>query len=369
VKVLFIFGTRPEAIKMAPIVKLFQKESDMCTKVCVTAQHRQMLDSVLAFFEIVPDFDLDLMKNNQTLSSLSAGILGAMVGVYEKYLPDVVFVQGDTTTAFIGALSAFYKKIKICHIEAGLRSFDKYSPFPEEANRSLIARIADFHFVPTVQCVENLKMENVSTNIFNVGNSAIDALFYALAKTRNNGDSFKDYFNFLDLDKKIVLITGHRRESFGEGFENICLAIKELANRYSDMQFVYPIHPNPNVLEPVKQMLFNQHNVYLIEPLDYPYLVWLLDRSFFVLTDSGGIQEEAPALGKPVLVMRDVTERTEGVQAGTAKLVGTSRKIIVEQASMLFDNEEAYIKMANAVNPYGDGTTSKQILEVVRANC
>ncbi len=365
-KLLFIFGTRPEAIKLAPLVLEFRKHQQFDVKVCVTAQHRQMLDQVLAFFEITPDFDLNIMKQGQTLFHVTADGLRSLEKVLKEFQPKLVFVQGDTTTSFVGALAAYYCKIKVAHIEAGLRSGNKYSPFPEEINRVLAGHISDFHFTPTKQSDENLKKENISLNIFQVGNTVIDALFLGLDLLKKSGEeSFFSFFKGIDFKKRMVLITGHRRESFGEPFENICGAIKVCAEKFPDVEFVYPVHLNPNVQEPVNRLLSKLKNVHLIEPLGYEHFIWLMNKSYLVLTDSGGLQEEAPALGKPVLVMRDVTERQEGVDSGTAKLVGTNRQLIIDELSLLLSDESAYNKMAKAVNPYGDGTSCKKIVVIV----
>ncbi len=368
-KLLFIFGTRPEAVKMAPLIKEFNKHrGEFNVKVLVTAQHRQMLDQVLDFFEIKPDWDLNLMKPNQTLFDITADGLRGIEKVLAEYNADVIFVQGDTTTVLIGALAAFYKKIKVAHIEAGLRSGNKFSPYPEEMNRTIAGHIADFHFAPTEKARESLAKENIKRNVYVVGNTVIDALHLGLdiVKKKNDGE-FKKLFNFIDFSKKIILVTGHRRESFGAPFEDMCGALKEISLRFADeIEIIYPAHLNPHVQAPVKNILSNLKNVHLIEPLDYPKLIWLMEKSYIVLTDSGGIQEEAPALGKPVLVMRDVTERQEGIDAGTAKLVGTSFSKIVAETQNLISNEKEYEKMAHAVNPYGDGTSSRQIVEILK---
>ncbi len=365
-KLLFVFGTRPEAIKLAPLVREFKNRKDAEVKVCVTAQHRQMLDQVLEFFDIVPDYDLNIMKPNQTLFDVTADGLKALEKVLEDFQPEIVFVQGDTTTSFIGALAAYYKKIKVAHIEAGLRSGNKYSPFPEEINRILAGHIANYHFPPTQQSVENLNRENIHEHVYNVGNTVIDALFLGLKLVKARGEKhYSKMFDGINLERKIVLITGHRRESFGEPFENICAAIKTVASQFPDVEFVYPVHLNPNVQEPVNRLLSGLSNVHLITPLDYPHFIWIMEKSYVVLTDSGGLQEEAPALGKPVLVMREVTERQEGVDAGTAKLVGTDQDVIVRELMTLLLDESAYQKMARAVNPYGDGTACKQIADII----
>jgi UDP-N-acetylglucosamine 2-epimerase (non-hydrolysing) len=366
-KLLFIFGTRPEAIKLAPLILEFQKHREKFeVQICVTAQHREMLDHVLNFFSLAPDFDLNIMKPGQSLFDVSVAVLKELEKVLDSFQPHLVFVQGDTTTSFIGALAAYYKKIKIAHIEAGLRSGNKYSPFPEEMNRVLAGRLSDFHFTPTKKSAENLQKENIHDHIYNVGNTVIDALFLGLALVKKSGEEkYGKEVGRIDWSKKIVLITGHRRESFGEPFEKICYAIQELAERFPDIEFVYPVHLNPNVQEPVHKILSSKKNVHLVEPLDYPSFIWLMNKSYIVLTDSGGLQEEAPSLGKPVLVMRDVTERQEGIDAGTAKLVGTNQQVIFTEMSILLTDESAYLKMAKAVNPYGDGTASKQIVEVI----
>ena len=371
IKTLFVFGTRPEAIKMAPLVKKFQSASDTFeTKVCVSAQHREMLDQVLRFFEITPDFDMNLMKPNQTLFDITAEGLKGLEKVFEEYVPDFIFVQGDTTTAFIGALGGFYKRIRVVHIEAGLRSGDKTSPFPEEVNRILAGHLSSIHFAPTPQAAENLKLEGISKDVVVVGNTVIDALLLGLAMIKKKGDdNYRNKFGFLDLSKRIILVTGHRRESFGKPFENIFNALKEIAIQFQDVEIVYPVHLNPNVRGPVHEMLDGIKNIHLIEPLDYPELIWLMEKSYMVLTDSGGIQEEAPSLGKPVLVMRDVTERTEGVAAGTAKLVGTDKDVILRETIKLLTETSAYDFMAKAVNPYGDGETSGRILSYIEDIC
>lgn len=367
-KILFIFGTRPEAIKMAPLVRAFEKEkNDFQAMVCVTAQHREMLDQVLDFFGIKPDYDLNLMKPGQSLFDITADSLKGLEKVLDKSKPDLIFVQGDTTTAFVGALAGYYKKVPVAHLEAGLRSGDKFSPFPEEINRILAGHIAALHFAPTEKAKQNLLKENIKENIFIVGNTVIDALLLGLEIIEKQGDKkYSDRFKFLDPDKRTILVTGHRRESFGEGIKNICESIKEIASARPDVQIVYPVHLNPNIRGPVHQILRDLKSVHLIEPLDYPHLIWLMKKSYLVLTDSGGIQEEAPTLGKPVLVMRDVTERTEGIDAGTAKLVGTDIQKIVQESLKLLDNAAEYQKFAKAVNPYGDGHTSGNIVKILK---
>lgn len=362
---LFIFGTRPEAIKMAPVVSAFKKQRGFDTKVCVTAQHREMLDQVLEFFGIRPDFDLNLMKKNQSLFDITAeGLKG-----FEKILgicrPDVILVQGDTTTAFIGALAGFYTKIKVAHVEAGLRSGHKFSPFPEEVNRVLAGHLADYHFAPTKAAAQNLRQEGIEKNVWVTGNTVIDALFLGLDILNKNGrKTYEESFDFVDFSRKVILVTGHRRESFGEPFKNMCRALKDIAQEHQ-VEIVYPVHLNPNVRRPVHSLLKNLKRIHLIKPLDYPHFIWLMSKSYMVLTDSGGVQEEAPSLGKPVLVMREVTERTEGIKAGTARKVGTSRASIVTETLKLLRDEREYQKMAKAVNPYGDGKASARILDIL----
>ena len=363
---LFIFGTRPEAIKMAPLIKAFQNDDTQEVIVCVTGQHREMLDQVLIFFEIEPQYDLSLMSANQTLFDITARALIGLKSIIDEVKPSNIFVQGDTTTAFVGALAGFYEKIPVCHIEAGLRSGNMLSPFPEEGNRKLAGHLATYHFAPTSRAVDNLRSEGIYNNVYQVGNTVIDALLLGLKLIEQKGEEdYKKYFKSIDFTKKVLLVTGHRRESFGKPFENMCQAMKDIALQYPDVQLVYPVHLNPNVREVVNEILAGVSNVHLVEPLSYPYLIWLMSKSYFVLTDSGGIQEEAPSLGKPVLVMRDVTERQEGVDAGTAKLVGTDYDKILQNAKRLLDDKEYYDTMSNAINPYGDGTTSNQILQIL----
>lgn len=367
-KVLFIFGTRPEAIKMAPMVKELQNRSDKFdVKVCVTGQHREMLDQVLDFFSIAPDYDLNIMRPNQTLFTVTADVLKGLEPIIDDAKPDVILVQGDTTSAFIGALAGFYKQVDVGHLEAGLRSGDIYSPFPEEINRLLVGKIARYHFSPTQRAVDSLLTEGTPKDlVYKVGNTVIDALLMGLDIIKTHDESeYHNKVGDVDWSKRIVLVTGHRRESFGAGFESMCNAIKRLAVENDDVEVVYPVHLNPNVQEPVNRILGDVKNIHLISPLDYPSLVWLMNKVYLVLTDSGGIQEEAPTLGKPVLVMRDVTERQEGVEAGTAMLVGTDGEVIYRETQRLLDDDDAFHKMANAVNPYGDGTTAKQIADIL----
>jgi UDP-N-acetylglucosamine 2-epimerase (non-hydrolysing) len=363
--ILFIFGTRPEAIKLVPLIlALRERRAQYAVQICVTAQHRELLDQVLGLFSLVPDFDLDLMRPDQDLYSITSAAVEKLGPVLSHTSPDLVIVQGDTTTAFVGALAAFYKKIRVAHIEAGLRSGDKYAPFPEEMNRMLVSRLADFHFTPTDQSSENLRKEGITKNVSCVGNTVIDALHLALERVRLNSVTYESSFQDIDFTKKIILMTCHRRENFGEPFERICAAVNELAAARSDIEFVYPVHPNPNVKGRAHQLLKGV-NVKLIEPIGYPHFVWLLDRSFLVLTDSGGLQEEAPALGKPVLVMRDVTERGEALDAGTARLVGTDKSAIVSALSELLDDEKAYERMSKATNPFGDGKSAARIVDII----
>jgi UDP-N-acetylglucosamine 2-epimerase (non-hydrolysing) len=368
-KILFIFGTRPEGIKLAPLVKKMQKSGGFDIKVCITGQHREMLNQVLEFFEIIPDYDLKIMKPNQTLSEIPSDILKNLQPVFNnEFSPDYVVVQGDTTTAMVGALAGFYFHKKVIHIEAGLRSFDKYSPFPEEMNRILVSKLADLHFAPTEIAKQNLLNEGVpSETVFNVGNTVIDALILGLENlNKKESNQYKKGFDFVDSSKKIILVTAHRRENFGSPFEDICEAIKEIAISREDVQIIYPVHLNPNVQEPVNRILKEIPNVYLLKPLDYPRLLFLMNLSTIVLTDSGGIQEEAPSLGKPVLVLRDVTERMEGVQAGTAKLVGTSKFRITEEVNKLLEDKVYFDSISRINNPYGDGNSCERIIEIIQ---
>ena len=363
-KILSVFGTRPEAIKMAPVVKALAEDPSFDAKVCVTAQHRQMLDQVLELFAIQPDFDLDLMKADQTLGDITGNVLHGMEGIFAQWQPDMVLVHGDTTTTLAAALSSYYAKVPVGHVEAGLRTGDKYSPWPEEMNRHLAGALADVHFSPTEKARENLLHEGIAPESIHVtGNTVIDALLTVEERIRSDADlrgRLERHFPFLDPQKYLVLVTGHRRENFGSGFENICQAIATLARR-DDVQVVYPVHLNPHVQEPVRRILSDLSNVFLLKPQDYLSFVYLMHRCTLVLTDSGGIQEEAPSLGKPVLVMRDTTERPEALEAGTALLVGTDRARIVREVSRLLDAPEAYWTMAEAHNPYGDGTAARRI--------
>jgi UDP-N-acetylglucosamine 2-epimerase (non-hydrolysing) len=370
-KNLIIFGTRPEAIKMAPLVKEFLKHKNSFeTKVCITAQHREMLDQVLTFFEIVPDFDLDLMKPNQNLYSLTADIITSLKPILEEFKPDYVFVHGDTTTTMAASLAAFYSGAKVCHVEAGLRTFNKRAPFPEEINRSVTGVISDFHFSPTTTSKQNLLNENISeSTILVTGNTVIDALQFSAQKVTSSEYSDKEVESlkvFLDDTKKLVLVTGHRRENHGQGFINICAALKQIAMENSDTQIIYPVHLNPNVQKPVYELLGNINNIKLISPLSYPAFVWLMNQSYLIITDSGGVQEEAPSLGKPVLVMRDTTERPEAVEVGTVLLVGTNKEAIFEEANRLLNDNEAYKSMSRLHNPYGDGKACSRIVNYIK---
>lgn len=368
-KILSIFGTRPEAIKMTPLIKKLAHETNFESKVCITAQHREMLDQVLDVFDIKADFDMNIMKPGQSLTDLTASIINNMSGIYNSYKPDLVLVHGDTATTFAASLSAYYHNIKIGHVEAGLRTGNLNSPWPEEGNRKLTGAIANMHFAPTLSSKDNLLLENISeNNIYVTGNTVIDALFLAkdiIEESPSIKKELIEQFSFLKRDKKIILITGHRRESFGSGFERICKAIKEIALNNIDVQIVYPVHLNPNVQEPVKKFLADLPNVFLIKPLNYLPFVYLMNKSYFILTDSGGIQEEAPSLGKPVLVMRDTTERPEAIEAGTVKLVGTEVDAITKEMQKLLDDSNEYKKMSVAHNPYGDGLASSRICKIL----
>ena len=378
-KIMLVFGTRPEAIKMAPLVKEFQKYSDKFeTMVCVTGQHREMLDQVLHIFEIVPDYDLNIMQQGQDLYDVTARVLIGMRDVLKESKPDVVLVHGDTTTSTAAALAAFYQQIPVGHVEAGLRTHNIYSPWPEEMNRQITGRIATYHFAPTPLSKNNLLAEGITEQqIYVTGNTVIDALYMVVDRIKNDKaldanleNQLKQAgydVNRLTGEKKLLLITGHRRENFGDGFINMCTAIKDLTQKYPEVDFVYPMHLNPNVRKPIHEVfgedLTNLGNMFFIEPLEYLSFVYLMEKSNIVLTDSGGIQEEAPGLGKPVLVMRDTTERPEALEAGTVKLVGTSYEKIINEVSALLDNQEYYDKMSKAVNPYGDGKACSRILK------
>jgi UDP-N-acetylglucosamine 2-epimerase (non-hydrolysing) len=365
-KVSIIFGTRPEAIKLVPVILELRRNKSFHVNICVTAQHREMLDQVLEIFSITPDTDLDLMQPNQTLSSLTSNIITSIDQYFHEYKPDIVLVQGDTTTVLAVSLVAFYHKIKVGHVEAGLRTRKKYSPFPEEMNRIITSRIADLHFAPTEISRDNLLKEGIDKdNIYITGNTVIDSLFLAKEKVKKLKPTIKGLNNPIEEFLPFILITGHRRENFGKGFINICEAISELASKYEQYNFIYPVHLNPNVQLPVNKILGNKRNVFLIEPQSYLPFVSLMINSKIILTDSGGVQEEAPSLGKPVLVMRKNTERPEAVTAGTVKLVGTDKQIIFKEVSNLIENDFEYKKMANAINPYGDGLASKRIVDIL----
>lgn len=379
--VMLVFGTRPEAIKMAPLVKKFQKySSDFKTVVCVTGQHREMLDQVLKIFDIKPDYDLNIMKQGQDLYDITARVLLGMRDVLNEVKPDVVLVHGDTTTSMAASLAAFYQQIAVGHVEAGLRTYDIYSPWPEEMNRQITSRIATYNFSPTPLSEKNLKEEKVHGNIYVTGNTVIDALHMVVEKLKNDvtlaakqeqmlAKAGYDVARLAD-GKKLVLITGHRRENFGEGFINMVTAIKNLTEKYPNVDFVYPMHLNPNVRKPIHEVfgenLSDLGNMFFIEPLQYLEFIYLMEKSTIVLTDSGGIQEEAPGLGKPVLVMRDTTERPEALESGTVRLVGTNHDLIVEEVSTLLDNQSVYDKMSRAVNPYGDGKACDRIVYALR---
>ncbi len=368
-KILTVFGTRPEAIKMAPLVHALAADERFDAKVCVTAQHREMLDQVLELFEITPDYDLNLMKPGQDLTDITCGILAGLKPILSEFKPDHVLVHGDTATTFSTTLAAYYQQINVGHVEAGLRTGNIYSPWPEEGNRKLTGTLADLHFSPTETSKQNLLNESIPENkIIVTGNTVIDALLEVIEKLDTNVElnaSLQMQFDFLNNEKRLVLITGHRRESFGGGFERICEAIAQMAKKFPDVEFVYPMHLNPNVREPVNRLLKELTNVFLIDPLDYLPFVYLMNKAYVLLTDSGGIQEEAPSLGKPVLVMRDTTERPEAVNAGTVKLVGTDVATIVKELSTLLTNERAYKEMSFAHNPYGDGKACQRICDAL----
>ena len=380
-KIMLVFGTRPEAIKMCPLVKEFQKHTDEFeTIVCVTGQHREMLDQVLKIFEVTPDYDLNIMKQGQDLTDVTTRILNGLRDVFKEIKPDVVLVHGDTTTSMAAALAAFYAQIPVGHVEAGLRTHNIYSPWPEEMNRQITGRIAAYNFSPTPLSESNLKKENIHGDIYVTGNTVIDALHMVVNNLENNPDLATEQeqillnagydINRLKSGRKLVLITGHRRENFGDGFIQMCTAIRDLKNKFPEVDFVYPMHLNPNVRKPIHEVfgenLSNLGNMFFIEPLQYLEFVYLMSKSNIVLTDSGGIQEEAPGLGKPVLVMRDTTERPEALESGTVHLVGTNYQKIMDEVSTLLENPEAYEKMSKAVNPYGDGLACSRIVEILK---
>lgn len=369
IKTLCVFGTRPEAIKMAPLALKLNADSRFDAKVCVTGQHREMLDQVLDLFSLKPDYDLNVMKPGQDLTDVTSAILKGMRNVLTEFKPDVVLVHGDTATTLATSLAAYYQQIPVAHVEAGLRTGNLYSPWPEEANRKLTAALATYHFSPTQTSADNLKREGIFEECIHItGNTVIDALFEVVHKLDTDKqlhDSLAAKFPFLDKDKKLILVTGHRRESFGGGFERICEALALTAKQHPDTQIAYPVHLNPNVQQPVNRLLKGIESVHLIEPLDYLPFVYLMNRASIILTDSGGIQEEAPSLGKPVLVMRDTTERPEAVEAGTVKLVGTSVATITKELNSLLSNLDAYEIMSRAHNPYGDGKATDRIIEIL----
>jgi len=368
-KVLFIFGTRPEGIKMAPLVKAFSASDDFTTKICVTGQHREMLDSTLDFFDLQKDFDLNVMTKNQNLVSLTASILNGLKPVLDDFKPKYVFVQGDTTSTMAGSIAAMYSGAEVCHVEAGLRTGNKKAPFPEECNRMITGAVADWHFPPTSTSRDNLLKENIDpSRVLITGNTVIDALLEGIEIVDNNplNEEMAEVKFKVDLDKKILLVTGHRRENHGKGFENICHAINDIAQALPDVEIVYPVHLNPNVQKPVYDILKDTPNVHLIKPLSYSTFIWLMNKSHVILTDSGGVQEEAPSLGKPVLVMRETTERPEAVKAGTVLLVGTDRNLIKEKTLELFTNKNLYESMSKLINPYGDGQASNRILKFIK---
>jgi len=376
--ILVIFGTRPEAIKMASLIKCLKKNLEYFdTKVCVTAQHRSMLDQVLSIFEIQPDYDLDIMKSNQDLYDVTSNVLLGIRNILRDFNPDLVFVQGDTTTVMAASLSCYYEKISVAHIEAGLRTGNIYSPWPEEVNRKIATQIAKYHFAPTELSKQNLLNENIDKmNIVITGNTVIDALFDVRDNILNQDKIEKDIldsFSYNGINKIVtnkkhpfILVTGHRRENFGQGFVNICESLRMIAEKNPKYHIIYPVHLNPNVQQPVNALLDKVKNIHLIPPLDYLPFIYLMDRAYIILTDSGGVQEEAPSLGKPVLVLRDTTERPEGVTAGTVKLVGTNKDEIVRQTQILIDNSNVYKEMSNAINPYGDGKASVRIIDYLK---
>jgi UDP-N-acetylglucosamine 2-epimerase (non-hydrolysing) len=371
-KLLFVFGTRPEAIKMAPAIHCTNQRSEFEARVCVTAQHREMLDQVLQLFNIVPEYDLNLMRPNQSLNEIAVAVIGGLKEVLRSYRPDVVLVHGDTSTTFAATLAAYYEKIQIAHVEAGLRTGDLHSPWPEEANRRLTSVLASWHFAPTKVSRDNLLRENVDpTRIYVTGNTVIDALFSIQRKIFSEPavlQSLQSKFKFLRQESRLILVTGHRRENFGEGLRNICNALAQIAKEHRDVDIVYPVHLNPKVNDTVKRSLLGIENIYLIEPQEYLAFVYLMDRSALVLSDSGGVQEEAPALGKPVLLMRNTTERPEAVAAGTVKLVGTDVELIGKEVSSLLRDPQQYKLMASAENPYGLGDSSERIASVLSAS-
>lgn len=368
--ILIVFGTRPEAIKMAPLIKTMKNDKRINLKVCVTAQHREMLDQVLDFFVIKPDYDLDLMKPGQNLYSLTADIINSLKPVLEDFQPEYLFVHGDTTTTMASAIAGFYSGSKVCHIEAGLRTFDRQSPFPEEINRQIVGRICKYHFAPTEESKQNLLKENIEEkSILVTGNTVIDALLDSVEKVKQNPSSFiEELSSKIGVKKEVILVTGHRRENHGEGFERICGALKTIAEKKPEILIIFPVHLNPKVQNVVYKYLSKTKNIKLIEPLAYPDFIWLMNRSKLIITDSGGVQEEAPSLGKPVIVLRENTERPEAVKAGTVLLVGTNQELIVKEVLDLLNNPKRYSLMSELHNPYGDGKACKRILNFIKEN-
>ncbi|MBK9504838.1 MAG: UDP-N-acetylglucosamine 2-epimerase (non-hydrolyzing) [Chitinophagales bacterium] len=370
-KILVVIGTRPEAIKMAPVILSLKKQKKLICEVCVTAQHRDMLDQVLTFFQIKPDYDLNIMTGNQQLNTITAKILSALDEIYQQCKPDLVLVHGDTNTSFAAALAAFYRKIKIGHIEAGMRTGNLQLPFPEEGNRVLTTQISNYHFAPTKENVAHLKRSGVKTkNIIKTGNTVIDSLLLTSKKVKSFTSAITDsrLTDIIQSKKKIILVTGHRRENLGNPLAQICDALLQIANKFPETTIIYPVHPNPNVNKPVYAALNNTPNIILTHPLDYPDFVLLMKHAYILLTDSGGIQEEGPSLGKPVLVLREITERPEALKAGTVKLVGTKSKNIVQHVSALVTSKTAYQKMSLKINPYGDGNAAARITKWIKAN-
>ncbi|MBN1982276.1 MAG: UDP-N-acetylglucosamine 2-epimerase (non-hydrolyzing) [Chitinivibrionales bacterium] len=367
-KILFIFGTRPELIKFSPLVQELKKQSSsFAIELCNTGQHRELVDHLIAFFGLDIAYNLRLMQPNQSLTDFTALCQKNLNQVIEKSRPDLIFIQGDTSTALSAAFAGFYNKRLIAHLEAGLRSDDKYSPFPEEMNRTIISHMADFHFAPTYKAIDNLRREGITHNVWMVGNTVIDALLLTLDIITATGEKhYFESFKQVDFSRRIILVTCHRRENFGPGLENICQALKKIAEQFPECLLLYPVHPNPEVCIPVRTMISSIPNIILTPPLDYPHLIWLMKKSFFIITDSGGIQEEAPTLGKPVLVTRAVTERMEAVEVGSAKIVGTNQDTIVHHASQLLNDPAYYASMAQINNPFGDGKTSKQIVQLLQ---
>lgn len=370
-KVLVIFGTRPEAIKMAPLVHSLSSDEAINHKVCVTGQHKEMLNQVLNLFNIEPDYNLEIMKPGQSLEDITANILLRLKKVLDDFKPDLILVHGDTTTTLSASLSAFYNHIDVAHVEAGLRTGNIYSPWPEEANRKITSLISKYHFAPTESSKQNLINESVpESDIIVTGNTVIDSLFWIVENFLDKDDinsKLEEKFRFIDFEKKLILVTGHRRESFGGGFERICSALKEISKKHKDIQIVYPVHMNPNVSSVVNKTLGNLKNLFLIEPQEYLEFCFLMRKSYMVLTDSGGIQEEAPSLGKPVLVLRDISERPEAITAGTVKLVGTDKELIIKEVSSLLTNKKKYVSMSKAHNPYGDGKASSRIINFIKS--